>query len=310
MTIQAKEKKSKGSVLVYVLIIVSFSVALAFTINENITKNYESTFSIYYNNQAYLYANSAINIVKTLFELDDDAYDSKEDIWYNIPPIKLKEGILRFDIKPINAKININLLNTEGDTEFALHIIDVVDKIFKEENINSLTPGIIKDWIDKDNEPADYGREDYIYDENNLIYKIKNKPLDTIMELAYIGSFNDYEKLKDYFTTVGEDKKLNINFCSEETLKAYIPDLASYASDFIEYRRNNIYKNKSDITKASYISDDEYVEAVNYLTIKSNLYYIKIIVEFFNNNYTYHILYNRKEQNIDKFIEGYNNDYF
>jgi len=166
-------------------------------------------------------------------------------------------------------------LAQEGDTNTTVRIFDALETIFQEENINNLTPGIIKDWIDEDNEPADDGREEYSYDNYGFVYKIKNKPLDTIMELAFIDNYNSYHKLKDYFTIVDEDKKLNINFCSDKVLKAYLPELTSYASDLIDYRRNNEYKNISDIREATYISDDEYIEAVNYLTVKSNYYYIK-----------------------------------
>jgi len=129
-----------------------------------------------------------------------------------------------------------------------------------------------------------------------LYIKLKINQLDTIMELAFIDNYNSYHKLKDYFTIVDEDKKLNINFCSDKVLKAYLPELTSYASDLIDYRRNNEYKNISDIREATYISDDEYIEAVNYLTVKSNYYYIKVVVKLIDTNYTYHILYNRKNK--------------
>lgn len=303
-------KNNRGTVLIYVLIIISFSVAIAFLINENSTNNYEATYDLYFHNQAYIYANSNLDIIKSFFEIDDDAYDSPLDLWANIPPINVENGVINFTITPINSKININLLGEEGDTDINVRIVDAVETILEDENINSITPGIIKDWIDKDNEPTDDGREEYTYDRNGLIYKIKNKPLDTIMELAYIDNYDTYKKLKYYFTTLDEDKKININFCSDKVLKAYLPELSSYIQDLIDYRRNNEYKDISDIRKASYISDDEYVKAVNFLTVKSNSYYIKIIVKLIDSKYTYHILYNRKEQKVEKFIQGLNNEYF
>ena len=303
-------RNNKGSVLIYVLIVISFTVAIALLINENATNNYEATYDLYFHNQSYIYAISSLEIIKNFFEIDDDSYDSQLDLWTNIPPINVENSIINVTITPANIKINLNLLAQEGDTNTTVRIFDALETIFQEENINNLTPGIIKDWIDEDNEPADDGREEYSYDNYGFVYKIKNKPLDTIMELAFIDNYNSYHKLKDYFTIVDEDKKLNINFCSDKVLKAYLPELTSYASDLIDYRRNNEYKNISDIREATYISDDEYIEAVNYLTVKSNYYYIKVVVKLIDTNYTYHILYNRKNKKIEKFIQGYNNEYF
>lgn len=303
-------KNNRGTVLIYVLVVISFSVAIAFLINENSTNNYEATYNLYFHNQAYIYANSSLDIIKNFFEIDDDAYDSPLDSWSNIPPVNVENGVINFNITPINAKININLLGEEGDTKSSIRIVDAVETILNDENINRITPGIIKDWIDKDSKPADDGREGYTYVKNGLIYKIKNNPLDTIMELAFIDNFESYNKLKDYFTIIDEDKKLNINFCSEKVLKAYLPELHSYIQDLINYRRNNEYKNISDIRKATYISDDEYVEAVNFLSVKSNSFYIKIIVKLVDSKYTYHVLYNRKDQKVEKFIQGFDNEYF
>jgi general secretion pathway protein K len=303
-------KNNKGTILIYVLIIISFSVAIAFLINENSTKNYEATYDLYFHNQAYIYAISSIDIINGFFEVDEDSYDSPLDIWNNIPPIKVENSIINFEITPANVKININLLGEEGDTNTYIRIVDAIETIFQEESINSLTPGIIKDWIDNDREPADDGREEYTYDRQGLIYKVKNKPLDTTMELAFIDNYNSYNKLKNYFTILDEDKKLNINFCDIKVLKAYLPELTSYAEDIVDYRLNNEYKDISDIRKATYISDEEYIKAVNFLTVKSNMYYIKVIVKILDSKYTYHILYNRKDQRIEKFIQGFNNEYF
>lgn len=303
-------KNNKGTVLIYVLIIISFTVAIAFLINENSTKNYEATYDLYFHNQAYLYAISSIDIIKEFFVADEDAYDTPLDLWKNIPPIKIENSIINFEITPANVKININLLGEEGDTNTNIRIVNAIEAILQEENINSLTPGIIKDWIDKDLEPADDGREEYTYDRQGLIYKIKNKPLDTVMELAFIDNYNSYNKLKNYFTIIDEDKKLNINFCDIKVLKAYLPELTSYAEDIIDYRRNNEYKDISDIREATYISDDEYIEAVNFLTVKSNLYYVKVVVKLLDSKYTYHMLFNRKDQRIEKFIQGFDNEYF
>jgi len=303
-------KNNKGTILIYVLIIISFSVAIAFLINENSTKNYEATYDLYFHNQAYIYAISSIDIIKEFFVADEDAYDTPLDLWKNIPPIKVENSIINFEITPANVKININLLGEEGDTNTYIRIVDAIETIFQEESINSLTPGIIKDWIDNDREPADDGREEYTYDRQGLIYKVKNKPLDTTMELAFIDNYNSYNKLKNYFTILDEDKKLNINFCDIKVLKAYLPELTSYAEDIVDYRLNNEYKDISDIRKATYISDEEYIKAVNFLTVKSNMYYIKVIVKILDSKYTYHILYNRKDQRIEKFIQGFNNEYF
>lgn len=302
----------KGSILIYILIVISFAIAIALMINENATENYEATYGMYFQNQAYIYATSGLNIVKSFLNEDGKDYDSKSDIWNNIPPAIIENGEVFFDIKPINKKININLLGAKTNTDNTIRIKDCVQQILEDENIPKLTPGIIKDWIDSDAEPEDDGREDFIYKLSGAEYHIKNKPLDTVMELALIDNYETYNKLKKYFTVYDEDKKLNVNFCDEETLKAYIPEIGSYAGDIIKFRESNEYKNISNIRDASYITDNEYIEAVNYLTVKSSLFYTKIIVKLADQQYIYHIVLKREGSSVKvkKFIQGYDDVYF
>lgn len=305
-------KNSKGSILIYILIVISFSIAVALVINENATKNYEATYNLYFQNQAYIYANTGLNIIESYFQNDNPSFDALTDIWNNISPIDVENGAVSFEIKPINEKININLLDSKGTDKFTLRIKDCVQHIIEEEGIPKLTPGIIKDWIDTDGEPEDDGREDYVYSISGTEYKIKNKPLDTVMELALIDNYETYNKLKKYFTVYDEDKKININFSDELTLKSYIPEIAPYARDIVEYRRNSVYEDISNLREACYITDDEYVEAVNYLTVKSSLFYAKIVVELIDQRYIYHIVLKRdhKKVKVEKFIQGYDDVYF
>jgi len=121
--------------LIYVLIVISFTVAIALLINENATNNYEATYDLYFHNQSYIYAISSLEIIKNFFEIDDDSYDSQLDLWTNIPPINVENSIINVTITPANIKINLNLLAQEGDTNTTVRILMPLKQYFKKKTL-------------------------------------------------------------------------------------------------------------------------------------------------------------------------------
>jgi len=301
---------NKGSILIYVLMTISFVVAIALLINEDATRHYELTNKVYTHNQAYIYANTAMNIIKGLLVEDDDAFDSMNDEWYNIPDLLVDRGTVSIKVNPLNARVNINVL-TKNDEEFTSRIYNMLKTILLEYNITSITPGMFIDWIDEDIEPFEEGREDYLYINNGRKYSTKNNNLDTLLELIYLDDYDTYKNLKYHFTVDG-DKKINVNFCNELTLISYVPEVEDYTDDIIDYRKNKEYKDISLIREATLINDDDYIKAIDFITVASSFFYAAITVTLGGEQFVFHSLINREGDDIKviKFLEGYNEAYF
>ncbi len=294
----------KGSVIIFILFVIAFASSLILTMSEESVENYEEVNNVFLMNQSYIYAKTAIKIVENLIADDDFKSDTQEDDWYNIPMYPLDNGYVSIEIIPINAKINVNDINSE-------RVAAAWDDFCDEYNILEETSSVIKDWIDNDTDISYMGleREEYEYLGNT--FDTKNAPFDTLTELNLLSS-DLYDIMKNHFTVISNDSKLNVNFVDSETLEYYIPELAFYAEDIVDYREFNEYNDISEIRKAAPIPDDTYIEVVDLLTVKSSTFYIRINVNLADVNFYYHALLQRDENNakVTKFFKGPNKYFY
>lgn len=108
---------NKGSVLIFVLIFIAFAASTVLLIHERSTKSVEETSKDFYENQASLYATTALTAVIEAFQEDDNTYDSRRDDWAIIPVVEVPYGYISVDIIPMNAKFSINnMIDTDPAT--------------------------------------------------------------------------------------------------------------------------------------------------------------------------------------------------
>jgi len=295
----------KGTVIIFILFVIAFASSLIITISEESVDNYEEVNKVYLMNQSYIYAKTAIKIVENLITDDDFKSDTKEDDWYNIPLYPLNNGYISIEIKPTNAKINLNNINSDERVSSAW------DSLCDEYDIIDEKSPVIKDWIDNDTKISQMGLEMEEYEYFGNIYNTKNAPFDTLTELDLINS-DLYNKMKNNFTVISNDNKLNVNFVDSETLEFYIPELSFYAEDIVNYREYNEYEDISEIRKAAPISNNTYMEVVDLLTVKSTTFYIKININMADVDFYYHVLLQRNQNNANvvKFFKGANKDFY
>ncbi len=319
-------KSNRGVILIFVLIVISFAVGIVLMINKNATEKYEQTMKIYFNNQASLYAFTAIKAVSKVLEDDDNNYDSQDDDWYSIPPLPIEGGYISVKVEPLNAKIDLNKILYENKKkkneakEVRKRYHNAVKAIFEEiyENDNNsediTTLGVLTDWMDKDSKiNEDDGDEQGLYYENNdKTYTIKNNFLETLYELNYIKGFKLlYSKGKNYLTVLSQENKININFASKKVIEAFLPEIADYSEDIISYRQDNPFKDISQIRNIG-IDDETYLKILKYISVKSSLFKLKIlvIVNSFSFNYEAVVKRDNGKTKILKYIEEANEDYF
>ena len=321
-------KSNRGIILIFVLIVISFAVGIVLMINKNATEKYEKTMNIYFGNQASLYAFTAIKAVSKVLEDDDNNYDSPDDDWYSIPPLPIEGGYISVKVEPLNAKIDLNKMlyynkkKKNEAKETRKRYYNAVNKIFEEiyendnssEALNAPSLGVLTDWMDKDTKISeDDGDEQGLYYENNdKTYSVKNNNLETLYELNYIKGFNLlYSKGKNYLTVLSNENKININFASKKVIEAFLPEISDYSEDIISYRQDNPFKDISQIRNVG-IEDETYLKILKYISVKSSLFKLKILVIVNSLSFNYEAVIKREngKTKILKYIEEANEDYF
>ncbi|GAB1536444.1 hypothetical protein ADMFC3_20750 [Geovibrio sp. ADMFC3] len=300
---------NKGSVLVFVLIFVAFTLGIVTYMHQRAGSSLADSAELQFEYQSSIYAMSAIEAIRKVLEDDDNNYDYDGESWALIPPFPVPMGFISITVTPTNGRIPLNMMDGDNKSEAYFNgCRETLKELELEESICS----VIKDWIDVDAAVSDMGEEniDYITDGKN--YSTKNGKLETLKELSFINGAKDhYEVLARHFTNHG-DGKLNLNFITKEALTGLIPGMASYAESIIEYRSSHTYKDVSNIMNAASIPQDIYNASLDYLTVKSSLFYVKTEVSLNDKSRFYHVLLERNgaRTTVLKYIEGNDGVFF
>ncbi len=297
-----------GVVLIFILIIIAIVAGIGIRLVTSTSEEYKLVNDIKLQKQAYLYATSAIKAVSELLKNDNSNYDCKDDQWHTIPTVQVELGYVTINVKPINEKINLNLIVNK---KFAKTIRKSLDELTDNDTDTKTISDKIIDWIDKDNTNSGSGIDGLPVNYNGAELNVKNGPLQSTNELSIFLEKSVVEQIKKSFTVLG-DGRLNINFASPDELKSYIPLLKNYVDDIVEYRKNSCFKDVSGIKTATVIPDGIYIKILPFITVKSSLFYVKIHVNLDNEDFYYHAILERsaKETKVKIFFSGGSGDYF
>lgn len=303
---------NKGSVLVFVLIFIAFAASTVLLIHERSTKSMAETTDDFYENQANIYASTAVSAVIETLKDDDNAYDSKREDWAMVPVIEVPYGFISVDIQPLNGKISLNGMADENP-DIAERYLQACKNIVTETEIDSLNCDELKDYIDKDSDVSAGGAEGVSYERNGVTFKTKNAPLSSLYELRlFMGNNEEFAKVKDYFTVLSPEKAININFANEETIKAFLPEIADFANDIVNYSKANDFKDPSNILEAASIPADKYQAVLPFIAVKSSLFYVKTEVTLNDTPRYYHAIIRKSggQAEVVNFRAGLNGQYY
>lgn len=302
----------KGSVLIFVLIFIAFAASTVLLIHERSTKSIEEASEDFYENQAHIYAMTALTAVIEALKEDDNTYDSRLEDWALIPVVEVPYGYISVDIQPLNAKIGLNgLASTSQET--AARYMDACRTIAQEQEADSLNCAVLKDYLDEDIETSPGGNENALYEWKGAEFRTKNKPLSTLFESWLLMNNNEeFSRVKDYLTVYSADDTLNINFADSLTIKAFIPELANYAEEIVSYSKSKAYKDPSNIQEAVYLPEDVYLEVLPRISVKSTLFYVKTEVTLNDVPRYYHGLVKKDGvgTQVVNFTAGLNGQYY
>ncbi len=285
-------------ILIVVLIIMAALVSMVLVLERRSSVDFDYSSRLLMQNQAALYFSSAIKVAKKLLENDNNSYDSKDDVWFNLPPFKASnDSLISLSIYPVNAKININGVldkdkNLRAKTQSAfLYILSD-----KGENGSELLKNLLL-WFSPE------GVNDY----TTTPYKPTRKPFYSLKEVDYVkglGSFSS--KFHKYFTAANTMGKININFAPKEVIENYLPKLSDCVDDIIDYRKKKPFKNITELRNVGCVSDEVYLKVLPYITTKSSLFDARVEVKIGKEDFQAEMLLEREGKSVKvlKYFEG------
>ncbi|RVU85508.1 general secretion pathway protein GspK [Leucothrix sargassi] len=247
--------KQQGAALIIALVIMSIAMAIAANILFRQQLSTRLAVNVGHLEQAYPYANAiedfARNVLRRDYE-DDPEKDDLEEVWATpVNPI-IDGGTASARLIDLQSKLNINnLMPYDPDADeidpfrTAPPLSDEEKELVEEKfyfDIASIqtqallavvdpdqtvnTPesfvDIVKDWIDGDSNVSAGGAESSDYQIEDTAYNAGNTPMVSPTELRLLKDVDkdNFELIRQHFSTLPEYTLVNVNTADETTLQA------------------------------------------------------------------------------------------
>jgi len=264
--------KNKGVILILLLLIVASCSAALTMITLWVSKSEEWSNRLYVQNRAYIFIYTAFKVSKELLKNDSNNYDSRQDIWANIPPMPIRGGDVSITLIPTNSKIDLNLLFS-SDLKVKKRTEKAILKIFTQYGYEKEMLENLRAWCEKRFEADTYfytSRLPPIRPRKTIFYSLK--------EVDFVKGMSNFSKKFHRFFTVNGSSKININFASKEVIESYIPEIEFEIDNLLSYRKKYPFKNITQIKKIINVSDETYLKIQPFITTKSDTFIVKILV--------------------------------
>jgi len=268
---------SAGAVLVLVLVVLLGLTGMVMATLDITAENTGEIGDLALEYQAGLVAESGLEIA--LARLMDDEIrlaDTPQEPWAK----PLQDRWLRIEITPCNARININSVLTASNPFRAQRAVQqlVIGAGLSQDRLLYLA-----DWLDSDFAETAPGGEDLVYHRKWPRYGPRNSGLDRPEELLLVFGWEntDPEWVTDHFTTWGDVDRININFTTEETFSAWLPELRLHWSRIESRRQSRGFEHVSQLASllGALENEDLYMKLEPYLTVSSEYFRIMVEVE-------------------------------
>ncbi len=280
-------------ILIAVLIVMVALVSMVMVIENRSSKNFDYSSKLLMENQAALYFNSAISVAKRLLEDDKNSYDSPDDDWYNLPPFRANnDTIVSMSIMPANARIDINgLVSSNKDLAERTKTAFLTIVNSKGDNADKMYRDIVG-WMKPSTEPG---------------YAKKIRSFYSLKEIDYVKGLKGFsEDFHNYFTVADTKGKINVNFAPVDVIEAYLPEIGDCALDIVKYRKNQVFKNVTQLRDVGCISDEQYLKILPYITTSSSLFDVRVDVKIEDGDFEAEMLMERVGSYVKvlKYFEG------
>ncbi len=165
-------------------------------------------------------------------DVDDNQVDHLKELWAQpLVPIDFEGGLVSGELIDLQGRLNLNnvLETDESKQKFWKRAIER----YLQESLQSTEVArdfqgfsdVLLDWVDKDDEPNDYGAESPVYLLKNPAYRAANQPLVMVSELSNLQGMEtvtelELNQLNQGVTALPTITAVNVNTASKQVLMA------------------------------------------------------------------------------------------
>ncbi|GAW67707.1 general secretion pathway protein K [Geoanaerobacter pelophilus] len=252
----------KGFALVITLIVTTLLVALLVEFVNEVYVDTSHSHNFVASQQAGILAESGVAGGIKLLQVSSAmrlgaAYSSLLEPWAKPQSFETDNGTVTITIEEESGKLNLNSATTTNGTsnEQTLMLVRLLTRLKLPTDLGES----LMDWVDENDTPLPGGAESSYYGNLKLPYAAKNRPLETVEELALVKGYTPevLMKLRALVTTYGASTngeheagtKINVNTANRDLLAAIDDKMTDDLVDrIIDYRKTHPIKD-GDLNK-------------------------------------------------------------
>jgi general secretion pathway protein K len=233
----------EGAALITVLLIMALAGYLATSMFNRVGLDQRRTQNFIFQDQAYLYAQSAEEAIIALLvddierDLDDDnnssgsPQDHMEEDWYELQGFQALKtfnmpddgALVSSELTELQSRFNLNDLRSDNAEASRRFLALLTDLEVPADGDPAEIVSNVRDWLDEDDQPLAYDAEDLYYATLEMPYRTANNYMASVSELRLIRGLTeqDVKKLAPYVTALPEGTPVNINMVSDKILATY-----------------------------------------------------------------------------------------
>ena len=280
--------KQRGVALITAILIAALVSVIAVAMATRQTLDIRRTGNMLEADQAYMYALGMEELAAQVLvkdKQDTGDVDSLSEDWaIPLPPTIVDGGSVAGSVEDMQGRFNLNNLvdgSSKADpaqVKAFQSILEQVSAADKDIQISPFMANRVVDWIDTDLNSSADGAEDMDYLNADIPYRTPNQFMASPTELgAMLGmSPEDVSALLPLVSALPIPTTININTASETVLLSLHPDItAAIAGELVEFRKENVFKNKADFEKK--LLDDHQITVDNKtFDVKSEYFLVSV----------------------------------
>lgn len=281
-------RKQDGVALITAILIAALVSVIAVAMATRQTLDIRRTGNMLEADQAYMYALGMEELAAQVLvkdKKDTGDLDSLSEDWaIPLPPTVVEGGSVAGSIEDMQGRFNLNnLIDGSSKADLAQvkafqSILEQVSAANKDIQISPFMANRVVDWIDTDLNSSADGAEDLEYLNMDIPYRTANQFMASPTELGAMLAMSpeDVSVLLPQVSALPMPTTVNINTASELLLLSLHPDItAAIAGELVEFRKENVFKNKADFEKK--LLDDHQITVDNKtFDVKSEYFLVSV----------------------------------
>ena len=232
-------RRQRGAALIVAMLVFALATTLVVAMSSEFTLFMKRGSNSFITSQANAYLRGGEDLARMVLvqDAEEDANreagprDDLSEMWaQQVPPYALDEGgFLTGSLQDLENRINLNELAagpsseneqfTSAQAQF-IRLLQSFDEPQVSEQDARLILEALRDWIDRNQEPGDFGAEDDYYFDMEPSYRAANAPMRSVSELRMVAYMTPelYQAVAPYLTVWGSGN-ININTAPLQILR-------------------------------------------------------------------------------------------